>query len=102
MAIAGIFTPNVLDAFIRESRVERAAAIDRVVFGPRAEEDHLVVPVRLRRIGQQPGRGERLRAGVAAETTDVGKQLGMPETDGSAVAATHRITEDGTLVFPFE
>src|SRR6266498_620427 len=42
MAIATIFAPEVFDAFFRKRLVERAAAVNRVVLGARAEEDELV------------------------------------------------------------
>lgn len=102
MAVAGIFAPNMLDAFIGESGVEGSTAIDRVVLGPGAEEDYFVILVRLCRVRQEFGRGERLGAGASTETANVGEEFGMTETDGGALAAAHRITEDRPAFFSFE
>src|SRR4026208_1229353 len=79
VAVAGILTPDVLHAGVRERVVHGAATIDRGVLGARADEDHLVVLVRLRRVG-----GEQVRGTESAERADGGKQFRMAEADGGA------------------
>src|SRR3954468_6170933 len=53
VSIARILTPDVIDAFIIESGVERATAIDCGVFCPRPEKDHLEVTVGLSGVDEQ-------------------------------------------------
>src|SRR3954464_5492637 len=97
VAVAGILTPHVLHAGLRQRVVHGAAPIDRGVFGARADEDHLVVLVRLRRVG-----GEQVRGTESAERADVGKQFRMAEADGGAVTAAHRIAHDRAVILVFD
>src|SRR5690349_16051050 len=88
VTVAGIFTPDVLHTFIRERLVQSAPAVDGVIFSARADEDNLVVAVCFRGVGEERfGR----RTAVAAEPTNHGEQLGMPETDGRAMTAAHGV-----------
>src|SRR6478672_5820167 len=93
VAVAGILTPHVLHAGLRQRVMHGAATIDRGVLGARADEDHLVVLVRLRRVG-----GEQVRGTESAERADVGKEFRMAEADGGAVTAAHRIAHDRAVI----
>src|SRR3954465_1306833 len=97
VAVAGILAPHVLHAGLRQRVMHGAPTMYRSVLGARADENHLVVLVRLRRVG-----GEQVRGTESAERANVGKQFWMAEADGGAVSAAHRIAHDRAVILVFD
>src|SRR4029453_4703896 len=91
--VAGILTPHVLHAGLRQRVVHGAATVDGGVLCPGADENHLVVLVCLRRVG-----GEQIGGTEAAERCDVPKQFRMAEADRRGVTAAHRVAHDRAVI----